>query len=340
MKINIPRCGVLVIQPLPGIGDMIWHIPHLLAIARHESEGKVSILTKSRSLSNQLLANLPEITEVIWLKRKPGEHDGWRGFWRLVQQLRIRRLRKVWILHDSSRYALAAWLAGIPERVGYAGGWQRWLFSTHPLTSLTHSGHTVERADRFFAAFDIALKRPIPLLTPTATALQQSETLYGKYPLPWIAFGIGCSEPSRQWGAANFAACAQVVHSRYGGSIFLLGGSAEASMATELIDTCPSAAPIPIIQAPLQELISLLARCRLFVGNDTGMLNLATAAGCHSVALLGQAISAWIATSSPRIHPIYPAGGFAADGVAHIAVDTVLDTIASLEAECEITRRI
>ena len=332
-----PR-GVLMIQPLPGIGDMVWHIPHLLAIAGCEPEGKVEVLTKPRSLSDQLLANLPEVAEVIWLRRKPGEHDGWRGFWLLVRQLRARRLRKVWILHDSSRYALAAWLAGIPERVGYAGGWQRWLFSDTPRVPLSSTGHTVERADRFLAAFDIALKRPQPLLVSTVSAQQRVEAEYGECPRPWFAFGIGSSEPSRQWGETHFAACLQALHARYGGSVFLLGGAAETAMATELAATCPTAAPVPVIQAPLQELIALLARCQLFVGNDTGMLNLAAATGCHSFALLGQAISAWVATSSPRIHPVYPPGGLAADGVSRIAVETVLDTIASLETECELAR--
>jgi len=340
MNTKNPLHGVLVIQPLPGIGDMIWHIPHLLAIARHEPEGRVEVLTKPRSLSDQLLANLPEVAEVIWLKRKPGEHDGLRGFWRLVQQLRRRRLRKVWILHDSNRYALAAWLAGIPERVGYAGGWQRWLFSEIPRTQLSSAGHTVERADRFLAAFDIALTRPQPLLAPTVSAQQQIEIDYGKFPRPWIAFGIGSSELSRQWGEARFAACLQALYTRYGGSVFLLGGTAETAMAAELVATCRSATSVPVIQAPLQELIALLARSQLFVGNDTGMLNLAAAAGCHSIALLGQPISAWIATSSPHIHPVYPPGGLAANGVSQILVETVLDTIALSKIEHELVQAV
>lgn len=325
-----------MIQPLPGIGDMVWHIPHLLAIARHEPEGQVEILTKPRSQSDQLLASLPEVSKVIWLKRKPGEHDGWRGFWRLVQQLRARKLRKVWILHDSSRYALAARLAGIPERVGYAGGWQRWLFSETPRTALSSAGHTVERADRFLAAFDVVLQRPLPLLVPTDAALQQVETVYGGYPRPWFALGIGSSEASRQWGSARFTSCLLALHARYGGTVFLLGGTAEIAMSTALADACRTAAPVPVIQAPLQELIALLTSCQLFVGNDTGMLNLAAATGCHSIALLGQMISAWVATSSPRIHPVYPLGELTTDGVSRITVESVLDTIASLETECDL----
>ena len=41
--------GTLVIQPLPGICDMVWHLPHLDAIARTCPDGQVTVLTKRRS---------------------------------------------------------------------------------------------------------------------------------------------------------------------------------------------------------------------------------------------------------------------------------------------------
>jgi hypothetical protein len=44
---------------------------------------------------------------------------------------------------------------------------------------------------------------------------------------------------------------------------------------------------------PLQDLAARLARCRLFVGNDSGVTHLAAAAGCPTVALFGD--------SDPRI---------------------------------------
>ena len=76
MKARQTCRGVLVIQPLPGIGDMVWHIPHLRAIAHHEPEGQVSVLTKPRSLSDQLLASLPEVIQTA--VREPLGHGSSR----------------------------------------------------------------------------------------------------------------------------------------------------------------------------------------------------------------------------------------------------------------------
>ena len=79
---------VAVIQPLPGIGDMVWHLPHIRAIAAHAG-APVTLLTKPRSLADQLLANEPAVAEIVWLDLNPagrrGAHDGIGGFRRLVR---------------------------------------------------------------------------------------------------------------------------------------------------------------------------------------------------------------------------------------------------------------
>lgn len=334
------REGVLVIQPLPGIGDMVWHIPHLRAIARHEPEGRVSVLTKPRSLSDQLLVSLPDVDQVLWVKRKPGPHDGVLGFFRLVAELRRHRFRKAWILHDSSRYALAAWLAGVPERVGIASRWQRHLFTESPLPPVPDTLHTVERADRLLQGLSIEVIRTLPLLEPDAALRAVVKDRFGTRPRPWFALGIGSSEAFKQWGANNFSELARTLLQRYGGSCFLLGGTSERGMSDEIVcEVDGQGASIPLIQAPLQEVIALLAESQLFIGNDTGMLNLSAACGTHSIGLFGHPVSAWVASSSPRIHPVYPEAGLSSEGVRQIRPHAVVQHITQMEASCGLEPR-
>ena len=120
-----PTIGpVAVIQPLPGIGDMVWHLPHIRAIAAHAGQ-PVTVLSKPRSLADQLLFNEPAVARVDWLDRNPtgrrGIHDGFGGFGRLVRMLRAGAFGTVILLHHSDLLAAATWLAGIPDRRGY--GW-------------------------------------------------------------------------------------------------------------------------------------------------------------------------------------------------------------------------
>ncbi len=331
------RHGVLVIQPLPGIGDMVWHLPHLLAIARHEPEGRVSVLTKPRSFSDQLLTSLPEVAEVLMVERKPGRHDGIRGFFRLVSELRHKRYRKVWILHDSSRYLVAAWLAGIPRRAGIAGGWQRMLLTDLPAAPVPSTLHTVERADFLLRGLAVEPGRPIPLITPQASAGAAIRARFAEYPRPWFVLGIGSSEAYKQWGASNFSVLANSLLQRQGGSCFLLGGNPEQAMADGICKELGNPGNlVSLIQRPLQEVIALLAEAQLFFGNDTGMLNLSAACGTHSIGLFGHPVSAWVANSSPRIHPVYPEAGLSTNGVGQIRPSEVLRAANQLDLLHEI----
>jgi heptosyltransferase-2 len=88
---------------------------------------------------------------------------------------------------------------------------------------------------------------------------------------------------------------------------------------------------VSLIQMPLQDVIALLAEAQLFLGNDTGMLNLSAACGTHSIGLFGHPLSAWVANSSPRIHPVYPEAGLSNDGVSQIKPSRVLQAVNQLE---------
>lgn len=67
----------LIVQPLPGIGDMIWHLPHIHAIAATSLDFQVDILTKPRSQADRLLCADPCVRRVLWLERER-DHAGVR----------------------------------------------------------------------------------------------------------------------------------------------------------------------------------------------------------------------------------------------------------------------
>ncbi|MDQ2762353.1 MAG: glycosyl transferase family 1, partial [Pseudomonadota bacterium] len=76
---------------MPGIGDMVWHLPHIRAIAAYAG-APVTLLAKPRSLADQLVVNEPAIADILWIDLNPdgrrGAHDGIGGFRRLIRKLR------------------------------------------------------------------------------------------------------------------------------------------------------------------------------------------------------------------------------------------------------------
>jgi len=326
------RCETLVVQPLPGIGDMVWHLGHIRAIAAAAPGGRVDLLAKPRSQADRLLAAESAVGRVLWLERTGGAHDGPFGLLRLAALLRAGGYASVWILHGSWRYGLAARLAGVPIRIGYGKGGQRAFLNRPTVPGRTYTGaHPIERASRLLQANGLApARREVPLaLLPEARA--RIAARYQQSPKPWIALGIGSSEPAKQWGRANYAELAATLGARPDRTLFLLGGPDEAKVADWILGRVRAAGGTVenAVGLPLEDALALTASCRVYLGNDTGMLNAAAALGVEALGLFGGSPRL---DHSPHIHAVMPAQGAA--GMAGISVGRVVRALRRLAPEC------
>jgi len=319
-------CEELLIQPLPGIGDMIWHLPVIHAIAKKAAGGKVCVLTKPRSQGDRLLLTDETVADVLWLERNPGQHDGFLGIFRLAAMLRRYRFKRVWILHGSWRYALAAWLAGIPDRRGYGCGAQhRFLNNGKSLSPAQCKGHPVHKAGQFLECNGIRDIEPEPRLTVNDKDVAKIVQRYDSCPMPWIALGIGSSEPYKQWGDVCFSQLAKTLSEKYGGTIFIMGGESEREMAARIVEQSQTKGVIEAIALPMEETAALLGQCKLYVGNDTGVLNMSAAVGVESVGLFG---SSEPLLHTSKIHCMVPDDAEA--GMKGINVGTVAEKVSQL----------
>ncbi|MCB1825978.1 MAG: glycosyltransferase family 9 protein [Candidatus Competibacteraceae bacterium] len=305
---------------------MVWHLPHIHAIAATTAVGKVDILTKPRSQADRLLHADPHVGQVLWLERESGRHAGLGGVLRLAAALRQGGYQRVWILHGSARYALAARLAGIPERLGYGVGLQSLLLTVPArLPPERRHAHPILRADALLEALDIVRAEPEPRLALAAEADRAMAARFATWPTPWIALGVGSSEAWKQWGAARFVELILALNHRRAGSIFIVGGSAERPLAEEILARVRDSggAAVDAVALPLEQVAALLARCRCYVGNDTGVLNMAAALGVPAIGLFGGSAPLW---HSRFIHPLLPPAG--ERGMAAITVSHVLEALA------------
>ncbi|MBN8874688.1 MAG: glycosyltransferase family 9 protein [Rhodospirillales bacterium] len=325
---------MLVVQPLPGIGDMVWHLPHIRAIAA-ATGGPVTLLAKPRSLADQLLQAETTVRDVVWLDRNPerrqGRHDGGRGWWRLVATLRARRFSRAYLLHHSRSLAFLLAAAGIPSRHGYGYGLDRLFLNRGPfLPRATFWRHPFDQASAWLAAAGIEMPEAEPIL-PVDPGLQAAvrARLGGRTP---VAIGIGSSEAYKQWGAERFAALVRSLAEAGWKDPVLVGGPAEQGLAEAIQAGSGDAAQLAV-GWPLPEVAALFAQSAFYVGNDTGVMNLAAAVGLRTYGLFG-AVPPF--HHSSRIVPITPPGGIdKADGMARITVEAVM---AAIEADRDARR--
>ncbi len=151
---------------------------------------------------------------------------------------------------------------------------------------------------------------------------------------PVIGFGPTANWPPKAWPAAHFAALFQrLAAERLPGAVaavFAGPGEAERAMAAPLLALLPEAIDLRG-QLSLAEAAACLQRCALYVGNDSGLMHLAAAAGVPTVGLC--------ATTRDRAAEMAPAGRYAdwalgeSEEMADLPVETAFATALRLMAD-------
>jgi heptosyltransferase-2 len=326
--------NVAIIQPLPGIGDVVWLLPHVRAISAWVGR-PVTLICKPRSVADQLFAAESTVADVVWMDRNPdkgvGLHDGPAGLLRLVRTIRARRFDRIYVLHHSHTLAMVTWLAGIPERFGYGSAAQRpWLNRPPHLTPVQLRTNRFEQATAWLRAAGIPMTETEPRLDVLPEARASVARRLGWAPGSAVVLGIGGSEPYKQWPAPHFTALIRGLLGQGWQRCVLLGGAPQQAMA----DQIRAAVADPDIEIalsigwPLTEVAALLADAAFYVGNDTSFLNMAAAVGIRSYGLFGATDPFY---HSPLVIPLTPAGGRISrdDGMVRIAPDAVLEAIRS-----------
>ncbi len=122
---------------------------------------------------------------------------------------------------------------------------------------------------------------------------------------PVLAMGPAANWPGKQWRAERFAELARRLTAPgaalAGARVALLGAGHERAQAEPLIGALPGGRVLDLVGAvDLPGAAACLKRCRLFVGNDSGLMHLAAAAGAPTLGLFGPSEARRYAPWGPR----------------------------------------
>jgi ADP-heptose:LPS heptosyltransferase len=99
-----------------------------------------------------------------------------------------------------------------------------------------------------------------------------------------VAIHPGSGSPAKNWPAERFAALATQLQRERRARIVLLSGPADEIAGASMRRVQDA---ILLQEPPLALLAAILSRCRLYVGNDSGVSHLAAAVGVPTVAIFG-----------------------------------------------------
>lgn len=118
----------------------------------------------------------------------------------------------------------------------------------------------------------------------------------------FLALGIGAKFPGKSWPADRFAEAALRLTAPNaalaGAPILILGSASEAAKAQAVAAACGGQAVAGALD--LLANAALLARAGLFIGNDSGLMHIAAAAGAPTLGLFGPSDEARYAPFGPK----------------------------------------
>lgn len=323
----------LVVHHRSGIGDLVWHIPYIRAIAGSSAGGKVTVLARPSCMAADVLAGETCVEDVMEYDRRSrgsarkGRHEGFFGQLQFCSELRRRKFDRVFIFSSRARYAMLAMLAGIPVRAGYGFGAAQRLFLNRPpyIHRFNGVGSWVYPEATDFAVAQGLVSGPIvPKMALPPSSVEEASIQMADLPRPRFAFAIGASNPEKNWGGEKFLQLAKILVD-LGCGVLVLGGPAEREATEKLLSSAmlPVNAVRVMCQSSVLRSAAALKTSDFCIGNDTGILNVAVACDVPALGLFGNTRPL---THDPLLHAIH------GQGMAEISVETVVNRLIELNA--------
>lgn len=275
--------NVLVKAP-NWLGDAVMALPVLRSLRTMDPGGRVTVLT--RAAFADLYRGAP-VDEVLIHER-----GGLGPFRRTVRELKKRGFDTAVVVPRSFSAAFVAFAAKIPRRIGYAGR-GRTLLLTDALPRPADRRHRVHEYHHLLSA----LGAP-PAVEPPRLELQPEAIAWAAQALPdgpWIGLNPGATYgAAKQWFPDRFIQLAKRLSAR--ARVAVVGGPAEAELGRRVAEAVGGVCLAGTTS--VSQLAAAVARCRLFVTNDTGPMHVADAVGTPVVAIFGP--TDWIETPPYR----------------------------------------
>jgi heptosyltransferase-2 len=275
------------------IGDTVLTIPFLRNLRTAEPDAEITWMVAHGS--SDVVKGNPYVDAMLFWDPvtihadSRGTHRTLAAKLAFLRDVRSRRFDKVYVLKRSFSSALIAWLSGAPERVGFDTEGRGFLLTKR--VAYRHDCHEVKNFLAVLRTDDVPVLDDYLETWNTAEETEKAERLL-------TANGIRAGErialvhpfsavTERGWPLENFAALAGRLSRETGCRVIIAGGPKDVETFRHVRHLFGDSIIDLVGSCSLRETIAVLKRCALFVGNDSGIMHLAAAAGVPLVALFG-----------------------------------------------------
>jgi heptosyltransferase-2 len=268
---------ILVVR-FSSLGDVILLAALLERLHREHPGAEIWLATKQAYAP--LFVGDPRVHQVVALDEGPGALNRMR---RRLQRVDFDRVLDA---HGSLRSRLLLFgLAGVPtERIAKDTA-SRLLFLRLGVATAALDRHQVDR----YLALDGAEGEDLPgrLHLDGEDHAAAASFLQGWEDVSLLALAPGARHRPKCWPLDRYAALAADFQESGRGQVVILGGPAEREVCRQLALELPRPARVSAGELPLRGAAAVLARCRVLVTNDSGLMHLSESVGTPVLALFG-----------------------------------------------------
>lgn len=283
----------ILVRATNWVGDGVMSLPALEALRERFPAAEIVLVVKPWVADLYLYH--PAVDRLI-VYDAAGEHQGLRGFSKLVEQIRAERFDMAVLLQNAFHAAWLAWRSHIPVRIGYGlEGRGILLTESVPVPSPALYGHQsnyyLQLLFRAGLVERVAPAESIRLEVENgekAWAARQLKSMGLSGPrflvgiTPGAAFG-----PAKRWLLDRYANLADRLIGALNADVLIFGSPAEKPLAEEIAHGMRHTPVIMTGETTLRQLMALLVQCRLVITNDSGPMHLSAALGLPVVAIFG-----------------------------------------------------
>ena len=283
----------ILIRAANWVGDAIMTTPVIRAVRKNYPHAHITVLAKPWVVP--VYAHNPHVDEVM-VYENTGRHRMGVGTWRLARDIRARRFDLAILMQNAFEAALLAFLAGIPERVGYNTDGRTLLLKPWvTLDKALKKEHLIEYykgilhgvgLDSDGNAMDLYISEDDR--AHAAGFLADNGLTGGGDGTPVLGINPGATGgTAKRWFPERYAELCRMLSRRYGTKVLIFGGPADRELGDRISDMAPGCCVNGAGATSLGQAFALIGACDLFITNDSGLMHAAAAQDVPQVAVMG-----------------------------------------------------
>lgn len=285
---------ILVIGP-SWVGDMVMSQSLYITLKKIHPSAQIDVLAPA--WCKPILERMPQVANAIEMPLGHGSFN-LSERWRIGRLLKKNGYEHAYILPNSAKSALIPLFAGIKKRTGWKGEFRFGLlndlrkdkrifqYMVERYVALAYSAHSMKD--------DVSIKSscPFPHLVSDTNNLNESLTKLGLTThirtfglCPGAEFG-----PAKRWPEDKYTQVAQHII-EHGGQVWMFGSQKDRPVTESIKQRLPESLKKHCYnlagETTLNQAVDLLSACDTVVSNDSGLMHVAAAVGCHVIAVYG-----------------------------------------------------